>query len=323
MINIAVLGTGKIIPEAIGAMQASKKFNVANIWARPHSRDKAAALAEKFKVENFTTDLDDLLNDNAPGGGIPQPGPNGTVKYDMSADEFAVSMTRLIEAGACLVGGCCGTTPAHIYEIAKLLDKGDYGSFVQVKKAQDNKEEDEVGSRFWDNLSSGKKVFAVELDPPSDADVTKFMAGARELKDAGIDILTIADCPIGRARMDSSLLACKVRRELDLEAIPHMTCRDRNINATKALMMGLYAEKIRNILLVTGDLTKDGEAGNLDYVYNSLLQLKNQGIKVYVIPGNHDIGNSNARKYIDGEAKIADTWSAVKFRNYFFYCSIL
>ena len=66
MINIAVLGTGKIIPEAIGAMQASKKFNVANIWARPHSRDKAAALAEQFHIDKFTTDLDDLLNDNAP-----------------------------------------------------------------------------------------------------------------------------------------------------------------------------------------------------------------------------------------------------------------
>ena len=63
MINIAILGTGKIIPEAIDAMKASKKFHVANIWARPHSRDKAAALAEKFHVDKFTTDLDEILND--------------------------------------------------------------------------------------------------------------------------------------------------------------------------------------------------------------------------------------------------------------------
>ncbi len=65
MINIAVLGTGKIIPEAVGAIQASGKFRVANIWARPHSREKAAALAEKFHVEKFTTDLDEILNDAA------------------------------------------------------------------------------------------------------------------------------------------------------------------------------------------------------------------------------------------------------------------
>ena len=65
MINVAVLGTGKIIPEAVGAMQASKKFRVANIWAREHSRDKAAALAEKFGVEKFTTNLDDIAGDRA------------------------------------------------------------------------------------------------------------------------------------------------------------------------------------------------------------------------------------------------------------------
>lgn len=65
MINIAVLGTGKIIPEAIAAMQASKKFRVVNIWARAHSRDKAAALAEQFNVNKFTTDLDEIVNDPA------------------------------------------------------------------------------------------------------------------------------------------------------------------------------------------------------------------------------------------------------------------
>lgn len=65
MINIAILGTGKIIPEAIGAIQASGKFRVVNIWAREHSRDKAAALAEKFNVDKFTTDLDEILSDSA------------------------------------------------------------------------------------------------------------------------------------------------------------------------------------------------------------------------------------------------------------------
>lgn len=65
MINIAILGTGKIIPEAISAMQESNKFHVVNIWAREHSRDKAAALAEKFSIEKFTTELDEILNDSA------------------------------------------------------------------------------------------------------------------------------------------------------------------------------------------------------------------------------------------------------------------
>lgn len=65
MINVAVLGTGKIIPEAVDAIQASKKFNVAVIWARPHSRDKAQSLAEKFHVKRISTDLDEILNDDS------------------------------------------------------------------------------------------------------------------------------------------------------------------------------------------------------------------------------------------------------------------
>ena len=63
MINIAVLGTGKIIPEAIEAIQASKKFNVAVIWARSHSADKAQNLAEKFHINRISTDLNEILND--------------------------------------------------------------------------------------------------------------------------------------------------------------------------------------------------------------------------------------------------------------------
>ena len=65
MINIAVLGTGKIIPEAIEAIQKSKKFNIAVIWARPHSRDKAQALADQFNIERISTDIDEILNDES------------------------------------------------------------------------------------------------------------------------------------------------------------------------------------------------------------------------------------------------------------------
>ena len=64
MINVAILGTGKIIPEAVAAIQASGKFSVKNIWSRPHSREKAKNLAEKFNIERFTTDLEEILSDN-------------------------------------------------------------------------------------------------------------------------------------------------------------------------------------------------------------------------------------------------------------------
>ncbi len=79
------------------------------------------------------------------------------------------------------------------------------------------------------------------------------MEGAARYQLAGVDAIDIADCPVAKARIDSSILACKLSRELGLPAIPHMTCRDRNINATKALLLGLNMEGVNNVLTVTGD----------------------------------------------------------------------
>ncbi|WP_010249578.1 methylenetetrahydrofolate reductase [Acetivibrio cellulolyticus] len=102
-------------------------------------------------------------------------------------------------------------------------------------------------------ISMGKKIIAVELDPPMDTDIDFFVKSAIKLKEHGVDTITIADCPVASARVDSSLLACKLKREFDITVIPHMTCRDRNINATKALLLGLNIEGVNNVLVVTGD----------------------------------------------------------------------
>ena len=122
-----------------------------------------------------------------------------------------------------------------------------------------------------EKLNSGKRVIAVELDPPVDDNIAPFLEGVRVLRDSGADAITIADCPIGRPRADSSLLACKLRRELGVEPLPHMTCRDRNLNATKALLLGLSMEGVHNVLLVTGDPipTKDRDEVKSVFNFNS------------------------------------------------------
>ena len=88
------------------------------------------------------------------------------------------------------------------------------------------------------------------------------------LRDAGADAVTIADCPIGRPRADSSLLACKIHRELGVEPLPHMACRDRNLNATKALLLGLSMEGVHNVLLVTGDPIPTEDRDEVKSVFN-------------------------------------------------------
>lgn len=213
-----------------------------------------------------TLDTDGIVLSLMPNAGYPIVLGNRTV-YEGAPDYFASQVGEMVAGGAKIVGGCCGTTPLHIREVAKVLANGISARTEDKKVASDAKEDDRVVSPFWEKLSSGKKVIAVELDPPEDISVAKFMSGASALKDTGVDIITIADCPIARARMDSSILACKVKREVGIEALPHMTCRDRNLNATKALLLGLYAEEIRNVLLVTGDPVPTAERDEVKSVY--------------------------------------------------------
>ena len=112
----------------------------------------------------------------------------------------------------------------------------------------------ENSSKFWEKLSDPlQRPFAVELDSPAGPDVTKFMAGARELRDHGAELITVADCPMGRVRADAGIMACKLRRELGMESLPHMSCRDRNWIAVQSLLFAFVAEGIENMLLVTGD----------------------------------------------------------------------
>ena len=112
----------------------------------------------------------------------------------------------------------------------------------------------EEQSRFWAALcDADKRPFAVELDSPAGPDVSRFMAGARELQRHGAELITVADCPMGRVRADAGIMACKLRRELGMESLPHMSCRDRNWIAVQSLLFGFVAEGVENMLLVTGD----------------------------------------------------------------------
>ena len=172
------------------------------------------------------------------------------VQYQGRPEYFARELVGLAAEGVRILGGCCGTTPAHIAALRTALDA--LPEQLPVAAAAPvpvtAKPVVETDDAFLRKLNAGKKVIAIELDSPKDADLTGYLEGARRLQAAGTDLLTIADCPIARARMDSSLVACRVHRELGLNVLPNMTCRDRNLNATKALLLGLYAEGVREVL---------------------------------------------------------------------------
>ena len=204
------------------------------------------------------------------------------VKYQGRPGYFARELGRLAAEGTVqILGGCCGTTPAHIAALRAELD-----SLPVVEKTAPAEEFSTVKEQTVENedaflrkLNAGEKVIAIELDSPRNADLTGYLEGAKKLQAAGADLLTIADCPIAQARMDSSLVACRVHRELGLCTLPHMTCRDRNLNATKALLLGLYAEGVREVLAITGDPIPTAERDEVKNVY----QFNSRKLAQYIV----------------------------------------
>lgn len=184
-----------------------------------------------------------------------------------TSEYFANECKQMKALGVRILGGCCGTTPAYIKKLHHVWQTTSENT-IAAHAPQTDIQIQQSTNALANKLSAGKKIIAVELDPPSNCDIHAFMEHALTLQDAGVDTITIADCPIARARVDSSLLAAKVKRELGLEVIPHMTCRDRNINATKALLFGLQIEQIHNVLVVTGDPIPQAERNEIKAVFN-------------------------------------------------------
>ena len=203
------------------------------------------------------------------------------VRYQGKPEYFARELSRLASEGVRILGGCCGTTPQHIAALRTALDAlpETLPAAPAAKPAAAAKPAVETDDAFLRKLRAGQRVIAVELDSPKDADMTAYLEGARRLQAAGADLLTVADCPIARARMDSSLVACRVHRELGMNVLPHMTCRDRNLNATKALLLGLYAEGVREVLAITGDPIPTAERDEVKNVY----QFNSRKLAQYIV----------------------------------------
>ena len=204
------------------------------------------------------------------------------VRYQGKPEYFAQELSGLAADGVVrILGGCCGTTPAHIAALRAAMDALPETVTPARTKEFSTPETKPVENEdaFLRKLNAGEKVIAIELDSPRNADLTAYLEGARKLQAAGADLLTVADCPIAQARMDSSLVACRVHRELGMCTLPHMTCRDRNLNATKALLLGLYAEGVREVLAITGDPIPTAERDEVKNVY----QFNSRKLAQYIV----------------------------------------
>ncbi len=194
---------------------------------------------------------------------------NGHMTFDDNSEYFADKMGEIYSAGADIIGGCCGTTPRHIALAVKTvmeLNGKKEEKTVSAKPALPKNTQQTIPF-----ICKNKKIIAVEIDPPMDNDMSFCIKAGFKLKEAGVDVITVADSPLARARADSIMTAAKIKREVGIETMPHISCRDKNRIALKGALIGAAFENINNVLAVTGDpITQDIFAGKAGvFAFNS------------------------------------------------------
>ncbi|OFZ16946.1 MAG: hypothetical protein A2Z20_09470 [Bdellovibrionales bacterium RBG_16_40_8] len=282
-----------------------------------HTLPQFAELAKKYKIDvigvcgevgpsTMLTAIEQLrpLTDRPimalPNAGLPRY-VNDQYIYLCNPDYIGKFAKRYIQAGALIVGGHSGVYDSHIRAIANSIKmvqhqteiafKQDLPSLIQpiVDKPTNVKPLTER-SKLGAALYNGEKVATVELVPPSLADFAKFESRCRELEEGGIKFVNIPDGARAMARVNSLQLAAHVQRNFKLEAIPHLTCRDRNLIGLQSDILGAHIAGVRNILLITGDPPKLGNNPGATAVYD----VDSIGLTHIVSRMNHglDIGGS-------------------------------
>jgi methionine synthase I (cobalamin-dependent)/5,10-methylenetetrahydrofolate reductase len=205
-----------------------------------------------------------------PNAGLPQR-VRGRLVYTVGPDYFATAAARLVADGARIVGGCCGTGPAHVAALRAALTTSGSGA-VPAPRGPLPEAGDApapvAASRLARDLAQGHFAISVELAPPRGIDPGRLLAGARLLKEAGVDYANVTDSAMARLRMGVISCAALVQQQVGLEAIAHFTCRDRNVMAIQSELIGAHALGIRNVLALRGDPPRVGDYPNATPVWD-------------------------------------------------------
>jgi len=207
-----------------------------------------------------------------PNAGLPRLY-GGRFVYFSSPDYFGQYARKFVDAGATIVGGCCGTTPEHIKAVAEAVKdvhpirrQQKTPSHIKVKTAKEPPKASQV-SPFLEKLKR-KFVISVEIDPPKGTRPDKLIRVAGELKKAGADAVNIADSPMARVRMSCLALAYLIKQHVDIDIVLHFTTRDRNLMGLQSDLLGANAVGIRDILALTGDPPHVGDYPHATAVYD-------------------------------------------------------
>jgi methionine synthase I (cobalamin-dependent)/5,10-methylenetetrahydrofolate reductase len=238
----------------------------------------------------------------------------GRYVYPTLPEYFAKAARELVNEGARLIGGCCGTTPAHIAAVARAI--ADLAP-VHSKPVRLTVEPPIAAPRagplpeetLLDKIRAGKRVVICELDPPKTLAFEKYFAGAQALVQAGCDAITLADNSLAILRVSNLAIGAILKERFGITPLLHLSCRDRNVLGLQSELLGMAALGMRHVLPLTGDPARVGDHPGAASVYDvnsieliSIINQLNAGFtyagKALKVPTNFVIGctfNPNAK----------------------------
>ncbi|MDX2161787.1 MAG: bifunctional homocysteine S-methyltransferase/methylenetetrahydrofolate reductase [bacterium] len=203
-----------------------------------------------------------------PNAGFPQ-SVSGRTMYPATTDYFADFAAAAKSLGVQIIGGCCGTTPAHTAAMRAALDDPARKTTVfRVKLARTDEPEGAEtaspaeqgrGSELARKLAAGEFVITVEMAPPRSHNLEKMVDSARLLMDAGATTLDIADSPTARMRVSAWAVCSLIESRLGIETILHFPVRGRNLLRIQGDLLGAHAIGLRNLFVCMGDPTRIGD----------------------------------------------------------------
>jgi homocysteine S-methyltransferase len=250
-----------------------------------------------------------------PNAGMPRD-VSGRQMYMASPEYMATYARHLVQAGAKIIGGCCGTTPEHIHAMVEGIrplaprlagvgagsGKREAGSGVATGTGTSPETEKRKGvesipfaerSRWAAKLAHGQFVSSVEIVPPRGVDATRMIGDTVKLKNAGVDAVNVPDGPRAQSRMGALMTSILIEQQVGIETVTHYACRDRNLLGMLSDLLGASAVGLRNLLIVTGDPPKMGPYPDATAVFDvdaigltNLVSHLNRGLD----PGGNAIG---------------------------------
>ena len=232
-----------------------------------------------------------------PNAGWPESA-GGRILYPATPEYFGEYAVAFAQAGASVIGGCCGTTPEHIAAMRKALDAAaprlPRPAVVSVPEREESPAGAPGPTRFAEKLAAGKFVISVEMDPPKGLSTHKLMAGASMLAEAGADVINVGDSPMARMRMSPWAVCHLIQDQFGIETVLHFPTRGRNLLRLQGDLLAAHALGIRNLFVVMGDPASVGDypgaADNYDLVPSGLIRLIKQSFNVGRDHAGREIG---------------------------------